>query len=303
MKRCTIFALAVASLVAAPGVSRGGTTYSYMTLDVPGATSTQAFGISGDVVVGSYEDSQGVTHGFSETGGAYTTLDVPGATSTTANGVDGGTVVGTYTGLYQGVFGYYGFTESGGNYVTLSDPLGTDTYAEGIDGGNVVGIYENGGYYGYIENNGIYTTLNDPSGNGITEPHGISGNTVVGVLAGPNFQGFSETGGVYTALDDVADGSSEVYAAGIDGSTVVGFYNADAADHGFVETDGIYTALEVPGAINTSPYGISGNTIVGSYADDEGNTNGFIAAPVPEPGSLSLLGLGGSSLLVGRRRV
>lgn len=65
-------------------------------LDVPGAGTTVAQGVSGDNVVGWYNDSLGVTHGFLFDGAAYTTLDIPGADHTEAYGVSGSKVVGYY---------------------------------------------------------------------------------------------------------------------------------------------------------------------------------------------------------------
>ena len=71
----------------------------YTTIDVPGATSTSAFGISDSGnVAGGYTDSSGVSHGFLMTGSTVTTVDYPGAGGTThpysAN--DSGEVVGIY---------------------------------------------------------------------------------------------------------------------------------------------------------------------------------------------------------------
>ena len=50
-----------------------GTTYT--TLDVPGATHTNAYGIDGGNIVGYYND--GSYSGFSYDGSTYTALDVP----------------------------------------------------------------------------------------------------------------------------------------------------------------------------------------------------------------------------------
>ena len=76
----------------------------YHEFDVPGSTSTQAFGINDlDEVVGSYVDAAGKTHGFSltspTTNGQFRTIDDPqGIGNTIVNGVnDKGQIVGFYT--------------------------------------------------------------------------------------------------------------------------------------------------------------------------------------------------------------
>jgi hypothetical protein len=76
----------------------------FITLAVPGAAMTQAFGVNdGDEVVGAYTDGTGSnaqTHGFTwRPGAGFTTVDDPhGIGATTINGVnDHGDLVGFYT--------------------------------------------------------------------------------------------------------------------------------------------------------------------------------------------------------------
>src|SRR4051812_29523975 len=58
---------------------------TYLTIDFPGATSTDASGINASgVVVGTYTDAGNAIHGFSLEGGTFTTIDYPGATTTSA---------------------------------------------------------------------------------------------------------------------------------------------------------------------------------------------------------------------------
>ena len=52
---------------------------NYVTLDVPGSTSTTAGGIYGNKVVGSFGDAQYVYHGYKYDGTAWTTFDEPHA--------------------------------------------------------------------------------------------------------------------------------------------------------------------------------------------------------------------------------
>jgi hypothetical protein len=75
---------------------------AFLTLAVPGATMTQAFGVndSGEVV-GSYTAGLGnsaVTHGFIWQNGHFASVNIAGVRSTTINGVnDEGDLVGFYT--------------------------------------------------------------------------------------------------------------------------------------------------------------------------------------------------------------
>ena len=89
------------------------TTYTYTTIDPPGSTYTlpESINDSGQIV-GLYEDSGGVNHGFLDSGGQYTTIDPPGSISTYADGINAkGQIIGYYddsSGIQQG------FLDSGG---------------------------------------------------------------------------------------------------------------------------------------------------------------------------------------------
>jgi len=67
------------------------------TIDVPGATYTQPWGINDSgQIVGFYFDATGVEHGFLYVDGVFTTIDAPGATGTQLFGInDQGQIVGS----------------------------------------------------------------------------------------------------------------------------------------------------------------------------------------------------------------
>lgn len=83
-------------------------SYTFTSVDVPGATVTEAHGINdAGQIVGAYQDTTGTYHGFLSSGGILSTIDVPGATFTVANGInDLGQVVGVYA---DATWAYHGF--------------------------------------------------------------------------------------------------------------------------------------------------------------------------------------------------
>lgn len=110
--RALVLAAGAVVLAAGPasavGASASGT---FTTINVPGATATRAVGInkSGEIA-GSYLDSAGAVHGFTDIGGTVTTIDVPGASGmgTFAYGV-GVSDKGQIVGLYFNGTGEHGF--------------------------------------------------------------------------------------------------------------------------------------------------------------------------------------------------
>jgi hypothetical protein len=79
---------------------------SYLSIDVPGATSTDVWGISDfDDIVGGYEDSTFAEHGFILRDGVFTTFDVPttDGTDTVIRSInERGWFVGTYVSAVDG---------------------------------------------------------------------------------------------------------------------------------------------------------------------------------------------------------
>src|SRR6266581_1118784 len=128
-------------LGAASNLLADGPTFT--AIDFPGATSTQAWGItlSGDIV-GFYVSADKATHGFLKSRGQFISIDFPGAAFTEVNGMSpqgdiGGDIVGGYPS--PGVS--HGFLLSDGQYTTVDAvPGATFTNVTAIDSrGEMVG--------------------------------------------------------------------------------------------------------------------------------------------------------------------
>src|SRR5262249_42405148 len=78
----------------APALAAG----SFTNIDVPGATTTEAWGINNSgVIVGDYVDGGGIFHGFVKSGDSFTPVDFPGACGTSAKGINNsGAIVGNW---------------------------------------------------------------------------------------------------------------------------------------------------------------------------------------------------------------
>ena len=81
-----------ALLLASAGANAQTSGYTFTTINDPlgtGTWGTQAYGINdAGQVVGAYEDSSNVFHGFLDINGNYTTIDAPGASRTSVNGIN-----------------------------------------------------------------------------------------------------------------------------------------------------------------------------------------------------------------------
>jgi hypothetical protein len=276
--------------------------YSYTTISVPGASSTWAYGISGNSIVGvdfvtvssTSNSVTGYYQSFLFDGSTYTTLNVPAPSGqgTGASGVSGNNIVGSYP-ASGGI--YHGFLYNGSSYTTLDVPGADSTWASGISSNNIVGSYiptGSLGRVGFVYDGSSYTTLSFPGATS-TQAYGIDGNNIVGVYGSSTKGypiGFVYNGSTYTTL------ITGTQAFGISGNDIVGAYNGFAnnhfGEHGFLYDGSGYTILEAPGGTQTWAYGISGGNIVGYYQTPGGGAEGFLAVPVPEPAAFALLAVG-----------
>src|SRR5882724_9276550 len=100
MHHALLSAVLSLSVLLSPLAAAQDASYTFTTLDVPGATNTFAHGINpagqivGTFLVGRFPDT---LHGFLTKGATFTTLDVPGAAFTEAYGINpAGRIVGFF---------------------------------------------------------------------------------------------------------------------------------------------------------------------------------------------------------------
>jgi PEP-CTERM motif len=128
---------------------------TYTTLD-DSSRPTEALGISGNTIVGSFSPPGPFQQGFVYEGSTFTTVTGPPGVGGNASGVSGTNVVGTYGDSSKGS---HGFVFNGSSYTTIDDPLGLGTTSvTAISGNTIVGFYSDlAGRHGFI------ATIPEPS--------------------------------------------------------------------------------------------------------------------------------------------
>ncbi len=290
--------------------------------NVPGAdpNSTFALGVNASGTIGgSYTTGGGaLTHGFiGALGGPYTTFDysVGGFASvvTQVRALDSaGNAVGFAN---DGSGNFREFIRSvGGTISTLVNPATTNPLsgiAQGINAsGSVVGDYlDAGARLGFVLSSGgsTLTPLSFP-GTLATRARGINdAGTVVGFYQDPagHEHGFTYSSGTYMTLDDPLGIGGTILESINNNGDIAGQYT-DAAGflHGLLYDPATlsFMTLDVPGSTNTQGWQIDDLGQVALTAD----SGGYIWSPngvtVPEPSTISLVGLTLAGLAFARRR-
>ena len=325
MKLGLIIAVVLAFLANA---ADGAVVYNFTNFDGPGSGSaagagTNMNGIANNgAAVGFGIDNVGAFTNFVRNpSGTFTTLNSinapPGAMAIGINSA--GDVVGTQNGAAV-------FLPPGGPVQTLATATPPST-AFGInDNGNIVGQFTSGaampGFY--IANNSgqNFVAINAPSGANTVNAQGVNNNgLIVGFYVGIDGQDHGFMAPVGNAMNGmltgtpIADpmippvpgepGATFVFSQilGInDNGFAVGYYgDSTTSQHGFFYDThtGQYTFLDDPfegfsnGVEITQITGITDSgEISGFYSDANGVFHGFVASPLPEPASMSLLAVG-----------
>jgi hypothetical protein len=199
-------------------------------------------------IVGSYNDSSGVTHGYERIAGKFTTLNVPfaGATTTAAFGINNsGEIVGQWT---DNDGGEHAFTLIGDTYASFDYPGAKFTTATDVNNaGVIVGTYEDTSFvvHGYLLSGGTYTSIDFP-------------------------------GAVFTNSTGINDAGD-----------IVGTYcltseclsNSEGAQ-GYLLSGGVFTTIAIPDEFYTYVVDINNNgVLLGGYVDAAGLAVFFLATP------------------------
>ncbi len=295
-QRCLVFSFTL--LLARPVAARA----DFVTLDFPGASATWATAIDGNNVIGDYwTPSSSGSHGFLYNGSSFTTIDVPGFTHVDLRGISGSNIVGT---SFDGGGGEQPFLYNGSTVTPISPPGALSTTVFGVSGNTVLGdFWNNFGVHPFLQNGSTPTVLSLLEG-AQAVAYGISGTTVVGWQPAIG-QGVIYDGTTLTAVNVPGALWTALFASS--GNLVLGSSNLGA----FVYDGSTFTMIDPPpDASLFSVKGISGNTVVGTYTDSDGQYHGFVEtldepiafgsgpADSPEPASVVLLaggalGLGG----------
>lgn len=222
----------MAGYYVAPGAPSRGFLLSqgtYSTIQVPGSTSTTAWGINArGEIVGDYWDIIGgvaAEHGFLLSQGKLTTIDIPGQKMSHLRDINPrGDIVGSYMDQIPPVPSVTrGFLRS-------KDGAITEVHFPGATGTQVFGI--------------------NPQGDMVGE-YGAAGTT----------HGFVRTkAGAMFALDYPGATFTSAWKISASGE-VVGYYwdagNPYKTSHGFVWRDGVFEQKDYPGAVHTMIHGLN----------------------------------------------
>jgi uncharacterized membrane protein len=206
-------------------------------IDVAGSISTQARGINarGDIV-GSYDDSEGLSHGFLLRRGVFTVVDFPGAAVTLgARAINArGDIVGNFLDAGSVVHGYL---LRDGQFTKIDFPGAAVSVASGINNaGDVTGQYDDasGNTNGFLLKDGQFQSVHIPNSlvTGVFSAQD-GGRVFVGQVQMRPDGAFL---GNYTRID--VPGATGTATLGInDDRVIVGrFTDKDGATHGFTAT-------------------------------------------------------------------
>jgi uncharacterized membrane protein len=284
----------------------GEPTYTFVTLAVPGAVSTDAWDINnGGVIVGHYV-ADGGTHGFVRAAdGTYYTIDVPGAVFTQATTIsERNEIAGSYRFPNDPVLHAY-LRQIDGSFfnidvpgATSSLPRGSNKHSElvfeAIVGGHTTAYLLSSGAYLNVEPSpsfaGAPVTFSYASGinkhGAVVGRYDTSGTGARGFLLDATSQ--SHRDDAYTTLHFPNATSSAALGINKKG-VIVGGYTKDGVRHGYVLVDDMYTTLDVPGCTSaivagamtcTTPRKINdAGHIVGFYGAGGNIIRGFLATP------------------------
>ena len=201
-----------------------------------------------------------MTHGFTFNG-SFNTVDAPGTAFNQLLGINDGLTAVGYSSLDPtGMTVQRSYMVAGGSFTYLDGFLPT-----GVGNNQAVGINNTGLVVGFYADS-------------------------TGVLHGYLFNGSTAT-----PLDYVGGLGTQAFGINNKGEIVGDYTDAGGVMHGFTYQGGIWTTVDVPAGVagSTVINGVNDlGQLVGFYTNPNDAVVGFVATPLPEPGSLMLLGSG-----------
>ena len=308
-------AAAVALLMSSPAAQAD--PYQFTTLNNPGDPNfNQLLGINNAGTIAGYFGDGVVLPNKGYTlvpPASYTNENFPGSVQTQVVGINNtGTTVGFWI---DGANNNLGFTDVGGSFTSVTNPgtpatMPTVNQLLGVNDHNVAaGFYVNSANIaqGYLYNiaGATFAPVVDPLGVGGTTATDINNAGIVSgfyVDAMGHFHGFLDNGGTFTTHDDPSGTNTMFLGLNNNGFVVGSYVNAAGETEGllFDNLTNVWTTISDPHSSPTPAFMVTGTTVngindhndlVGFYSDGT-NVNGFLAVPVSEPGTLTLLGAG-----------
>jgi probable HAF family extracellular repeat protein len=214
-------------------------TYSFTTVDYPGAAFTEVLGSNDTTDVGVFNvDPTTVANlSFAHSGNEYQIVNVPGSSSALVFAINGnGAMAGAYTDAANKL---HGFVMDAGTVTTIDFPGAVQTAIIDVnDAGDTAGFW---------------------------------------IDAANNTHGFIGQSGVFTPIDKAGATSTEVTGINASGQVAGIWEDASSVSHGFVWSNGVFTNIDVPGASATTPFGITDSGELGGYYIDASSAmHGFV---------------------------
>jgi hypothetical protein len=260
-------------------------TYSFTTLDYPGATQTEAYGVNdAGHVVGVYRIGISNPRGFVFDGATYTDVPVTVCTQIQAYGITNrDEIVGTCSNT-SGTHGF--FKDPSGVEIIYDAPGAVSTGLQAVNSAGVMagGFDEGSGItHGVVTDTAeSFTLVVDVPGAKGTGVWGLNASNVMAGYysdAGNQVHGFTSPDGSSFDFIDVP-GATATQAFGITtAGQVSGTYYVSGVGHGFLKDGASYTTIDYPGASFTAVRGISpdGTKLAGAFVDASSRVRGFLA--------------------------
>jgi uncharacterized membrane protein len=316
MSRKIVYAILCTTL-SLGAVALAEPSFTYSSIDVPGALSTGASGINArGAVVGSYMDSLG-QHGFLLNDDGVTSIDYPGATATQARGINHrGDIVGTHQGpnLHTPGSGgdIHGFLLHEGDFTAVDYPGHLNTITQRITAtGLLLGCYHDhdtmGSMHGILisedhdrrherrgendddrersDSRPRFSFLDVPASmnNGGTPDAELIAGLYTDMMG--KTHGYVLSEGNFTPFDFPGSISTSAWDMNPSGDIVGVYVDVGTTVHGFLLRHGDFMSLDYPGAKATQAFGINPQgDVVGTYVDAAGKMHGFLLSGSRHPG-------------------